>query len=135
MIYRAELLPHPCLPLQCKKDCWGPISHPVGRERSGGKREWPFPSSFSELGKPMHLSRGARRASASPRCCSFPLIFQELPHQSQILAPRASQANKTSEGWAGGTGRKPTHVGAESRSCCSLPVSQGAGRHQGDGWS
>jgi len=57
-----------------------------------------------------------------PKMLFFPFDFQELP-----LGPQSFTVNKTSEAQAGGAGRKPAHVGAESRSRCSLPASQGAG--------
>lgn len=44
-----------------------------------------------------------------PKMLFFPFDFQELP-----LGPQSFTANKTSEARAGGAGRKPAHVGAES---------------------
>lgn len=113
MIYRAELPPHPCLlPLQCK-DCWGPISHPVAQREERGEKGMALPFLLLRAWEAHASQQGTEEGLCKPKMLFFPFDFPGAPRQLQILAPRALQVNKTSEGWAGGAGRKPTHVGAE----------------------
>lgn len=65
---------------------------------------------------------GTHPAWTSPRCCSFPLISR-----SSRSAPRASWQTKHQKPGLVVQEGNPLTWGAESRSRCSLPASQGAG--------
>lgn len=65
------------------------------------------PSSLSTRNSPVsHPARTPHPASASPRCCSFPLISR-----SSHSAPRAPRQTKHQKPRLGGAGRKPAHAG------------------------
>lgn len=84
----------------------------------------PLFAQHPECPPPSLASQDAPRLG-KPKMLFFPFDFQEL-----LLSPQSFTANKTSEARAGRAGRKPAHMGAESRSRCSLPAFQGAGRHR-----